>query len=131
MSKNTDPKRKTPYTVEAVSLDLPESKEKSGIGINQNAINRYVENALVGGLFMDMVSGYESVLREQVLGVSKLDFLVEDTYIEVKNHLVSIHLPYPEHIRPKRWGNLVLPNVLLNMLTIWLVVWSKIRGQFS
>lgn len=35
LSKSTDPKRKTPYTVEAVSLDLPESKEKAWIGINQ------------------------------------------------------------------------------------------------
>ncbi|WP_424725817.1 hypothetical protein [Methanobacterium sp.] len=35
LSKSNDPKRKTPYTVEAVSLDLPESKEKSWIGINQ------------------------------------------------------------------------------------------------
>ena len=32
LSKSDNPKRKTPYTVEAVSLDLPESKEKSWIG---------------------------------------------------------------------------------------------------
>ena len=35
LSKSDDPKRKTPYTVEAVSLDLEKSKEKSWIGINQ------------------------------------------------------------------------------------------------
>ena len=104
MSKSDDPKRKTPYTVEAVSLDLPKSKEKSWIGINQNAANRYVENALVEGLFFDMVSGYDSVLREQVLGSSKLDFLVGDTYIEVKTPLLSIQLPYPEHIKTKKTG---------------------------
>jgi sugar fermentation stimulation protein A len=102
--KSTDPRRKTPYTVEAVSLDLPESNEKSWIGINQNAPNRYVENALLKGLFPGMVSGYESLLREQVLGVSKLDFLVGDTYIEVKTPLVSIQLPYPEHIKIKKVG---------------------------
>ena len=104
MSKSDDPKRKTPYTVEAVSLDLGKSKEKSWIGINQNAANRYVENALVEGLFFDMVSGYDSVLREQVLGSSKLDFLVGDTYIEVKTPLLSIQLPYPEHIKTKKTG---------------------------
>ena len=104
LSKSDDPKRKTPYTVEAVSLDLEKSKEKSWIGINQNAANRYVENALVEGLFQDMVDGYDSVLREQVLGSSKLDFLVGDTYIEVKTPLLSIQLPYPEHIKTKKTG---------------------------
>ena len=104
LSKSNDPKRKTPYTVEAVSLDLPESKEKSWIGINQNAANRYVENSLKKGLLTEMVNGYSSVLREQVLGVSKLDFLVDNTYIEVKTPLQSIQRPYPEHIKIKKIG---------------------------
>jgi DNA-binding protein, stimulates sugar fermentation len=104
LSKSGDPKRKTSYTVEAVSLDLPESNKKSWIGINQNAANRYVENTLVEGLFDDMIGGYDSVLREQVLGSSKLDFLVGDTYIEVKTPLLSIQLPYPEHIKTKKVG---------------------------
>ncbi len=104
LSKSNDPKRKTPYTVEAVTLDLPESKDKSWIGINQNAANRYVEKALKEGLLPDMVHGYDSVLREQVLGVSKLDFLVGNTYIEVKTPLQSIQLPYPKHINIKKIG---------------------------
>ena len=104
LSKSSDPKRKTPYTVEAVSLDLPESNEKSWIGINQNAANRYVENSLIKGLLKDMVSEYDSVLREQVLGNSKIDFLVGDNYIEVKTPLLSIQLPYPEHIKTKKVG---------------------------
>ncbi|MDR0249375.1 MAG: hypothetical protein LBI44_06965 [Oscillospiraceae bacterium] len=41
LSKSTDPSRKTPYTVEAVSLNRPEDAAKSWIGINQNAANRY------------------------------------------------------------------------------------------
>lgn len=104
LSKSDNPRRKTPYTVEAISLDLRESEEKSWIGINQNAANRYVENALVKGLFGEMVSGYDTVLREQVLGISKLDFLVGDTYIEVKMPLLSIQLPYPKHINTKKVG---------------------------
>ena len=51
-----------------------------------------------------MVSEYDSVLREQVLGISKLDFLVGNTYIEVKTPLLSIQLPYPEHIKTKKVG---------------------------
>ena len=56
------------------------------------------------GLFPDIVSGYNTVIREQVLGSSKLDFLVGDTYIEVKTPLLSIQLPYPEHIKTKKTG---------------------------
>ena len=104
LSKSCDPKRKTPYTVEAVSLDLPKSKNKSWIGINQNAANRYVENALIEDLLPELVKNYNSVLREQVLGVSKLDFLVGNTYIEVKTPLQSIQLPFPEHIKTKKMG---------------------------
>ncbi len=104
LSKSDNPKRKTPYTVEAVSLDLVKSKEKSWIGINQNAANRYVENALIKVLFGEMVSGYDTVLREQILGISKLDFLVGDTYIEVKTPLLSIQLPFPKHIKTKKVG---------------------------
>jgi len=72
--------------------------------LGQNAANRYVEKALVKGLCGDIVSGYDTVLREQVLGISKLDFLVGDTYIEVKTPLLSIQLPYPKHIKTKKVG---------------------------
>ncbi len=51
-----------------------------------------------------MVNGYDTVLREQALGKSKLDFLVGNTYIEVKTPLQSIQLPYPEHIKTKNVG---------------------------
>ena len=51
-----------------------------------------------------MIRGYDSVLRKQALGTSKLDFLVGDNYIEVKTPLLSIQLPYPEHIKTKKVG---------------------------
>ena len=51
MSKSSDSKRKTLFTVEAVSLDRPEDTDKSWIGINQNAANRYVEHFLTNGGF--------------------------------------------------------------------------------
>lgn len=87
LSKSSDPKRKTTYTVEAVSLDRPGGSSKSWIGINQNAVNRYVEHYLVNGGFKDMVGAENEVFREQFLGISKLDFLVGNTYLEVKTPL--------------------------------------------
>ncbi|MDR0887799.1 MAG: DNA/RNA nuclease SfsA [Candidatus Methanoplasma sp.] len=100
LSRSTDPARKTPYTIEAISLDLPSQEEKSWIGINQNAANRYVEYFLKSGGFSDMVTA-ETVKREQVLGASKLDFLVGDTYIEVKTPLTTLQVEIKEHISTK------------------------------
>ena len=38
LSESTNPERKTPYTVEAISLNRPEDAGKKWIGINQNAV---------------------------------------------------------------------------------------------
>jgi sugar fermentation stimulation protein A len=97
-----DPVRKTPYTVEAVSLNRPEDKAKSWIGINQNAINRYVEHYLVNGGFHDMIAVNGAVQREQFLGKSKLDFLAGDTYIEVKTPLQVLQVDIPDYVEIKK-----------------------------
>jgi DNA-binding protein, stimulates sugar fermentation len=102
LSKSSDPKRKTPYTVEAVSLNRPEDLNKSWIGINQNAVNRYVEHYLVNGGFIDMVGKDNEVLREKFLGISKLDFLVGNTYLEVKTPLQHLQIKYPDYIKTKK-----------------------------
>ncbi|MFL0195855.1 DNA/RNA nuclease SfsA [Clostridium sp. WILCCON 0269] len=102
LSKSSDFKRKTPYTVEAVSLNRPEDSNKSWIGINQNAANRYVEHYLVNGGFKDMVGSENEVFREQFLGVSKLDFLVGNTYLEVKTPLQHLQVEYPDYIKTKK-----------------------------
>lgn len=52
LSRSTAPNRRTPYTVEAISLNRPGDSEKSWIGINQNAANRYVEHYLVNNGFL-------------------------------------------------------------------------------
>ena len=44
------------------------------IGINQNAINRY-EHFLANGTFADMVGTGNMIYCEQILAISKLDFL--------------------------------------------------------
>jgi sugar fermentation stimulation protein A len=75
LSKSVSTTRKTPYTVEAFFHN------ESWVGINQAAVNRYVEHFLKAGLFND---AREPVLREQTLGSSRLDFRVGRCYIEVK-----------------------------------------------
>ena len=107
LSKSANPNRKTAYTVEAISLDSVDSLEKTWVGINQNAANRYVENCLAKHLFSPMLIGDYKIKREQFLGKSKIDFLIEsatkttvtNTYLEVKTPLTEIQLPHGEHIK--------------------------------
>ncbi len=101
LSPSNDPGRKTPYTVEAISLDRPEDPVKSWIGINQNAANRYVEHYLRSGGFSDMI-GTGTVQREKFLGESKLDFLVGDNYLEVKTPLQHLQIDVPEYVSIKK-----------------------------
>ena len=100
LSKAKDSKRKTPFTVEAISLDLSTHEEKTWIGINQNAANRYIEYFLKSEQLGNMVANGSSVLREQKLGNSRLDFLVGNTYIEVKTPLIT--LPHSENVTYKK-----------------------------
>lgn len=103
LSKSKDPARKTPYTVEAFSLDLPSKTEKIWIGINQNAANRYVEHFLKTSGFPEMLGGsQQEVMREQKLGISKLDFRVGDIYLEVKTPLVNLQVEYGSHIKTQK-----------------------------
>jgi sugar fermentation stimulation protein A len=102
LSKSSDPSRKTPYTVEAVSLNRPSDTDKSWIGINQNAANRYVEHYLINGGFPKMIGKAAAARREQFLGVSKLDFLVGDVYLEVKTPLQSLQIDIPDYVKIKK-----------------------------
>lgn len=80
-----DPKRKTGYTVEALSLS---KSGRSWIGINQNAANRYFEYFLRRGAFQRLAIGEPR--REVTLGRSRIDFAVGDAYIEVKTPLIRL-----------------------------------------
>lgn len=102
LSKSTDPKRKTPYTVEAVSLNHADDASKKWIGINQNAANRYVEHFLQNGALTEITGGCTDIHREQFLGVSKLDFRVGDTYIEVKTPLQHLQIDIPSYVKMKK-----------------------------
>lgn len=102
LSPSKDPRRKTKYTVEAISLNQPADEKKEWIGINQNAANRYVEHYLKKGAFEDIIGKVDSVRREVFLGDSKLDFLADDTYIEVKTPLQFLQIEIPDHVKTKK-----------------------------
>lgn len=99
VSDSHNPKRKMPLTVEAFSLDLPDTAQKRWIGINQNASNRYVEHFLATGAFDGLLGPVRNVRREVPLGESKLDFLVNDAiYLEVKTPMVQIQTDIPAYV---------------------------------
>ena len=102
VSKSDDPKRKLKYTVEAVSFDNPDSNDKNWVGINLILSNRIVEYLLNTHQLDQMVKDYDEVRREVFLGSSKLDFLVGNTYLEVKTPLTTVNVKYGDKIKTKK-----------------------------
>lgn len=102
LSKATGPKRKTSHTVEAVSLSRYEDTDKAWIGINQNGVNRYVAHYLLNGGFSEMIDASCGIKREQLLDKSKLDFLVGNTYLEVKMPLQQLQIDIPDYVETKK-----------------------------
>jgi len=83
--------RKTPYTVEAISLDPPGKRKKKWVGINQGRVNDYVAFFLRENAFKKMLPSVEKLDREVKLGNSRIDFLVNSRdYLEVKTPLQDI-----------------------------------------
>ena len=101
VSQSNNTKRKLLYTVEAISCDELNIKEKNWIGINQILSNKFVEYFLNTHQLSNMISGYKNIKREVPLGNSKLDILVDNTYIEVKTPLTTIHVKYGAGIKTK------------------------------
>ncbi len=97
-----DPKRKLKYSVEAVSMDEMEEPHKNWIGINQILSNRLVEFFLETHQLDQMIADYNTVKREVNIGISKLDFLVGNTYLEVKTPLTTLNVKYGNHIKTKK-----------------------------
>lgn len=91
LSKCAEPDpRKTPYTVEAVSMDMPAAPQKRWIGINQTASNRYIETFLKHDSFPDMLPSSSRVRRARLSGKSSLDFIVGDAVIAIKMPLLTL-----------------------------------------
>ena len=84
VSYKDDPKRKLPYTLEAVEAD------GLMIGMNTQHPNKLAEDAIETGL-IEPLKGYESLKREVKYGTnSRIDLLLSDPskadcYVEVKN----------------------------------------------
>ncbi len=95
--------RKTEATVEAISFDPPHKQKKSWIGINQTEANRYVEFFLRTGQLQRMASG--PVQREVKLRASRIDFLVGDTYVEVKTPLITLPTNTAKRIEHTRFDS--------------------------
>lgn len=104
VSSDSSGKRKTAHTVEAISVDPPAQQPKTWIGINQNAANRYVEQALRKGMLAGMVEPGLPIKREAAAGGSRLDFQAGDTYIEVKTPLTQLQTELRGHVATEEKG---------------------------
>ena len=88
LSYHDDPKRKLKYDIEAVLL----SDDENWVGINQILSNKLVEHFFQQHELDEIVSDYDRIQREVKLGISKLDFKIGDTYLEVKTPLTTINV---------------------------------------
>lgn len=79
--------RRTRYTVEAISLD----DGISYMGINQTRSNRYVEQFLTDEKVREILSISDQIKREKKLRSSRIDFKVDDCYIEVKTMVAEYY----------------------------------------
>ncbi|MDR3290138.1 MAG: DNA/RNA nuclease SfsA [Rickettsiales bacterium] len=90
LSKSDNKNRKMEYSVEAISLN----ERKNWIGINQNMANRFVEFFLKTNQLNKIIDFKGNLKREVAINNSKLDFIVENNYIEVKTPLTSLFPKY-------------------------------------
>lgn len=81
------PNRRTRYTVEAISLD----NGHTYMGINQTASNCYVHQFLQDDSVQELLNINGPVAREKKLGNSRIDFKVDNTYIEVKTMVAEYY----------------------------------------
>ena len=95
LSYHDNPKRKLKYDIEAVLL----SDDDNWVGINQILSNRLVEYFFNEHELDEIVLDFDRVQREVNLGISKLDFKVGDTYLEVKTPLTTINVKYGKNIK--------------------------------
>ena len=96
--------RTTEYTVEAIGLEAPASPTFQWVGINQTAVNSYVEAAFKANMLAPLLPAGE-VKREQALGTSRIDFLLYgDLYMEVKMPLLELATFRPATIPYKDFG---------------------------
>jgi len=125
LSHSSDPGRNTQYTVEAISLDSVNTKNKKWIGINQTKANKYFEYFLKQGRFKQIFpNGVKNVQREKFFNSSKFDFKIDDTFLEIKTPLHFLSMKIPKNIEIKKTklspGNRLLKHFkdLMNYLKL-------------
>lgn len=79
--------RRTRYTVEAISLD----DGRTYMGINQTKSNHYVYQFLQDEEVQQALMIAGPVAREKRLGDSRIDFKVDDCYLEVKTMVAEYY----------------------------------------
>ena len=89
------PNRRTRYTVEAISLD----NGHTYMGINQTASNHYAHQFLQDEDVQNTLDINGPVAREKKLGNSRIDFKVDDTYIEVKTMVAEYYGKASKHLK--------------------------------
>jgi sugar fermentation stimulation protein A len=90
VSKAENEKRKTPFTVEAISTDSVGDTDKSWIGINQSKANRYIHHFLDNGSLSKIIQDFEKIEPEHSLANARIDFKIDNAFIEVKTPLAGI-----------------------------------------
>lgn len=96
MSDHGDkPNRRTRYTVEAISLD----NGVTYMSINQTTSNHYVHQFLQNEDVQNTLGINGLVSREKKLGNSRIDFKVDNTYIEVKTMVAEYYGKASAHLR--------------------------------
>ena len=87
--------RRTRYTVEAISLD----NGRTYMGINQTKSNHYVHQFLQNEEVQNALSINGPVVREKRLGDSRIDFKVDDCYLEVKTMVAEYYGKADKHLK--------------------------------
>lgn len=87
--------RRTRYTVEAISLD----NGHTYMGINQTASNHYVHQFFQDKNVQNTLDIDGTVVREKKLGNSRIDFKVDNTYIEVKTMVAEYYGKADKHLK--------------------------------
>lgn len=88
------PKRKTDFTIEAISIDPIEEITKKYIGINQIRSNYYIEHFIRSNAF-PFLNLPKEIEREVMLGNSRFDFRLGKTLLEVKTPLTISQFKAP------------------------------------
>lgn len=87
--------RRTRYTVEAISLD----NGRTYMGINQTKSNHYVHQFLQNEEVQALLNINGPVVREKRLGDSRIDFKVDDCYLEVKTMVAEYYGKASDRLR--------------------------------